>query len=522
MNTLEILKFGGTSVCNAEALMQSASVVGGRLEQRKGIVIIPSAMNGVTDQLIKVTRNAIRNSNRKTEQDPLSQMGRKQAKREEKTGLDKAVEDGLYNDVLDTIRERHKDLIKDTVDPKLAVRLGLGKMVDDTTERSRHYITSMVNLEYRSPRYLDLILAKNGEGLMAAIFRGRLLSMDMEAVLYQAEDIIVTDGNYGDANPQINQTRDRCRETDFVRDTERGRLVVLSGFSGADKDGNITTLGRGGTDTSATTMARVLKVFCNDIGVYLYKADKELAGVMTADPKIVRGTRSIPHMLYDEAGVFTALGGKVIHSKAVRYVENPNIPLFVKSTVNPYLEGTRIDGVVRPEDPPIKAISVLMNIIRADLTGSGMDQPGIAREFFRVLAEHEIDVRAIIQSFSLRSLMAAWQFDPEETDVQETCASIKEDMGKALRDHIQAQNINKDIIVKPSHVIGIVGSGCLVPCSRVRIHQAMASIPELENDGVLREIDGDCDISFLIDLPDDRVRAVAQSTHDSVFDKVTA
>lgn len=511
MQSLEIQKYGGTSMADAAALMQSASVVAKNLEPGKAILVVNSAMSEVTSQVQRTMRAAVRRGITEEE-------FRRRTIDEGELG-DKSRE-ANYWEVFRAIEERRHKLIDGVIESKEAGRLH--QMVKDRALEAKNYLHSMVNLKFLHPGYFDWISAYMGEGSDAPIFHAHLQATGIDAVYYDASNIIVTDGEFGNANPFIGGTRERIKDS-LIRDLMKGRVVVMDGYYGADRDGNITTFSRGGSDLSATAMGHALTPMFDAVSVSLYKADNNLAGVMSADPKIVRGTHVVDHMHYLEAGALTAMGGKVIHPKAVHQAvwsgssRRQPFPIFVKSTNNPELPGTRIDNQIRADDAPVKAISVMRNAIRAGINGWGMDTSGIAAKFFGVFARRGIDIDSIVQSHSKLALDIAYQYGGEKENIEKECEEIREEIKKVLESEINARDVDDSIIVKSGQVIGIVGQRCLAPRSLGKVINGMSDFSELQEPDTYQMMHGKRDISILVDFPEDRLNQLAQSIHDAVF-----
>lgn len=502
MNSLEIQKYGGTSMADAAALIQSASVVVRNIEPGKAILVINSAMSDVTSQVQKTMRAAVREGITEEEF---------QRRKMTKGGLTSQSTEANYWEVFRAIEERRHNLIDGVVETKEASRLH--QMVKNRTSEAKNYLHSMVNLKFMHPGYFDWISANMGEGSDAPIFHAHLQAAGVNAVYYDAADTIVTDGKFGDANPLIGSIRDKIKSNLFS-DLKKGKVVVIGGYYGANRNGDIMTFSRGGSDLTATVMGHALVPFFDSIGVYLYKAD--VAGVMSADPKIVQNPHIIPHMLYEEAAALTAMGGKVIHPRAVNHAVRSGrsgrmpFPIFVKSTAEPDLPGTFIDNRELPEDDPIKAISLIKNAVRLTVKGWGMDKPGIMNNITRTLAQIGIDIDFISQPHSKLALDLAFQFEGKEAELEETIRGV-------LSEGIKANDIDS-VDAKRVGVIGVIGKGLSDPLTLRRIIDGMdGEFPELKKPNAYKLTTGEYEASILADLPEGKSQALVRSLHDSLF-----
>ncbi len=372
-----------------------------------------------------------------------------------------------------------------------------------------------MTLKALSPLHAGWISAKLGEGLIAPIATAHLQRAGVDARYHDADSVLVTDGHYGNANPLIKSTRENIMVT-LVPDLNQERVVVMGGYYGADRDGRLTTFSRGGSDLSATTMGHVLTPFFNPVSVTLYKAD--VAGVLSADPKVVENPHIIPHLLYEEAAALTAIGGKVIHPKAVHQAvrsgssKRPPFLIYVKSTLDPDSPGTVIDNLGREEDDPIKAVSLIKDAVRLTVTGWGMDRPGIMKGITEVLAQRGIDIDLISQPYSKLALDLIFQFTDKETQLEEAIRGILS--GGIKNSDIDAVNITR------VGVIGVIGKGISHPSILSRVIEGMnGSFPELEKPNSYKLTTGEYEASILANLPEGRLKDLARSIHHSVFER---
>lgn len=478
MNALEIDKFGGTSMADATALKQSASIVRNGVERDKAILTVVSAMSGITNQLQKIVGQSI-------------------------NGAD-------YRNLIKEITIRHNELVDQVVEIKKAG--SLHQRVERYSETAIGYIQAMVTLKSISALHFDWI-SSLGERLAAPIFAAHLQDSGLDVVYHSAANVIVTDDNFGNANPLFNETKGRVYHT-LLEDLKAGRIVVMGGYYGARTDGEISVFSRGGSDLSATTMGHVLTPWFDPISVRLYKAD--VAGVMSADPRIVAGAHVVPHMLYEEAAALAAIGGSVIHPKAVHqavrsgYRKRPPFPIYCRSTLNPEAPGTLIDNSELPDDKPVKAISLIRNAVMLDVGGWGMDRPGIMSRITGVLASRGIDIDFINQPHSKLALGLAFQYAGEEIDLENA-------IRKGLADEIKGNDVDTVRATRVG-VIGVIGKGLSDPRILGKVIAGMdGDFPELRKPDAYSLTTGEFEASILVNLPEERLRQLVQSIHDSVF-----
>lgn len=484
---LEGQKYGGTSMANTEVMRQSGSVVIKSQENGNGIFVVVSAMSGVTTQLGDVMIAAVEPEKAK----PGAETD--------------------YQKVVKTNAVRHHVLIDENVDPSQADPLH--QMVDSWSSEAIGYIDAMVKLRTLSPRYFDWVRALLGEGFVAPIFQKYLWCNGVDTVYYDAALIMVTDGKFGNARPLISSTRERIKYN-LAQDLNAGKTVVTGGYYGTGKDGMITTFTRGGGDLTVLSLGHILSRFFNVRGVSLYKAD--VAGVMSADPKLVNNPHIVPHMIYGEAAALTAIGGSVIHPLAIHHAVRSGsssrdpFPIYVKSTGHPESAGTVIDHEIRQGDTPIKAISLIRDAIRLTVKGWGMDRPGIMEKITAALAGHGIDIAFISQPHSKLALDLAFQ---SETSVADFEKGIKEVLGGEMK-----SNDITTVNAKRVGVIGVIGAGLSDPSNLRKVLDGMdGNFPELKRPDAFKLTTGEYEASILIDLPEERQKELVQSIHDSVF-----
>ncbi len=235
-------------------------------------------------------------------------------------------------------------------------------------------------------RDIDLLLS-SGERISSALLSIALNKLGRKAVAMTGRQMGVLTDNI--------HTRARIRyiNTQKIRQQlEEGKIVIAAGFQGIDEEGDVTTLGRGGSDTSAVALAAVL-------GAYRCIIYTDVAGVYTADPRIVKGASIIPQIGYDEMMELASLGAKVLQIRSVDMAKRYKIPIVVKSTFEPELPGTIVIEEDSMEEKTVSGIAGDKN--QAKVTVMGVpDRPGISAELFEVLASNKIVVDMIVQNIS--------------------------------------------------------------------------------------------------------------------------
>ena len=286
-------------------------------------------------------------------------------------------------------------------------------------------------------RDMDLLLS-SGERVSCALLSMALDSIGCPAISMTGRQIgLLTDNSH---------TKARIKEVDTnraIKSLEDGRVVVVAGFQGINEHGDVTTLGRGGSDTSAAAIAVALKAERCEIYT-------DVDGVYTADPNVVPNAHKMERVSYDEMLEMSSLGAKVLQFRCVEFCKKYDMPLIVKSSLVEDSKGTLICKEDSSMEQPV--VSGIMNDKnQAKITIKGVpDQPGIASKFFTGLADENLSVDMIIQNVS----------DESQTDISFTVA--KEEINKAtkivqdLGKLIKARDITTDTNICK---ISIVGAG---------------------------------------------------------------
>ncbi len=292
---MRILKFGGTSVGSAEAFDQVAKIVARARQQDSQVVVVTSAMSGVTDTLINAAKAAA------------------------------AGDRKPYREAREDLMAKHQmvagQLIGDGVE-----RAALGRLFDARLTAFERLCRSVDVLGELTPRGLDVI-SGTGERLSAPLLAAVLRANGVAAEWVDAAEIVVTDDNFGNADPLIEPTTVHV-ESRLQPLLNGGVVPVITGFIGATKDGISTTLGRGGSDYSAAILGAALHA--DEVQIWT-----DVNGIMTADPRVVPTARTIPEISYIEAAELAFYGAKVLHPKTILPAVERDIPILVLNTFEP-------------------------------------------------------------------------------------------------------------------------------------------------------------------------------------------
>lgn len=405
MTTLT-MKFGGTSVGNAEALAQAADIVLEQAQKWDYLAVVVSAMNGVTDALTQGALTAA------------------------------SGDDQTYRAIVADLRVRHYRAV-DVLLNQDGERAQLLAMVDEYLDEFAVFCRSVHIMGKVTPRDMDAITSL-GERINARILAALLCQHGAKSEAVDATELIVTDDTFQNAVPLMDATRSRvsARLGPLLK---KGIIPIVTGFIGATESGTTTTLGRGGSDYSASILGDCLDA--DEVWTWT-----DVDGVMTADPHTVPDARVIPVLSYSEVGELAYFGAKVLHPRTIRLVVERGIPLWVKNTFNPACPGTRI--VREPESTPgtVKAVTAIKGLSMITVEGRGMmGVPGIAARTFAAVAGQGASVLMISQASSEQSICF---IIPTET-VPPVIRAIEEEMALELarRDIDRVWSLDDVVIV---------------------------------------------------------------------------
>ena len=311
----------------------------------------------------------------------------------------------------------------------VVVLSAMGKTTDGLLEKARE-IT-----ETPSKRELDMLLV-TGEQVSVALMAMAFQSLGVQAVSLNAAQVAMrTTSAYG-------QAKLKRIDTERIRnELDARKIVVITGFQGINKYDDMTTLGRGGSDTTAVALAVALHAdFCE---IYT-----DVDGVYTADPRIVPNARKLSEVSYDVMLEFASLGAKVLHNRSVEMAKRYGVKLVVLSSLT-RAEGTIIKEKTSMEKMLVSGVAADKNTARISVLGV-KDEPGIAFRLFNLLARYRINVDIIIQSVG-RDNRKDISFTVARTDLQETMKIINDHLEMLTADSVSAD----DTVAK----ISIIGAG---------------------------------------------------------------
>jgi aspartokinase/homoserine dehydrogenase 1 len=357
MNNLLVMKFGGTSMGSAERIKVAAEICRAQKEQRPVIAVV-SAMSQVTDLLLNTLRHA-------------------------EAGDEAGIETNL-----ERLAQKHFEACRHLLTGELreSTSAGIRTLVADF----RRIAHGMLMLGERPPRSVDEAIAI-GERLSALLLSRFLQSTGIAALDVNAAEVIVTDAVFGNATPMMDETRKKAEKT--LRPLlEQGTIPVVTGFNGATLDSRPTTLGRGGSDYSASILAAVLDA--SELWIWT-----DVDGIMSADPRLVPDARVLDTVTYSEAAELAYNGAKVLHPRTLAPLIERQIPVWSKNSFNLAHPGTRI--VSKMEAPPgPRAVTSMSNValISMEPASSAVSSARLMSRALEALADANAEVLAFTSS----------------------------------------------------------------------------------------------------------------------------
>ncbi|MBC7195338.1 MAG: aspartate kinase, partial [Caldisericia bacterium] len=383
---MTILKFGGTSVGNSEMIKKVKEIVEEIKDEK---IVVVSAMAGITDSLIRATEFA------------------------------KSDSDDFLKE-FDAIKNRHRAVMNELFKENL-------KEVEEILENLFNILTSIRVLGEVTKRAMDLILSF-GERMNARIVSEFFKRNGIKSIPVDANLFLITDDNFGNANPDYEKSKDLFDKLilPLVLD---GVVPVVTGFIGRTEDGYITTLGRGGSDFSATIIGNLSDA--DEVRIYT-----DVDGVLTGDPKFIKNAKTIKNLSYIEAAELSYYGAKVLHPRSLLPVIDKKIPVRILNTFNPKNEGTLIFDSI-DDKKVIKAITFVKDISLISVNGKGMlGVPGISYRVFKNAYELKSNVLMISQSSSEQNICFVVKREESEKLISRLNEEFKNEIKNRLIDGI--------------------------------------------------------------------------------------
>jgi aspartate kinase len=357
---LIVMKFGGTSVGSAERILQAAAIAAARVEQGDQVVVVTSAMSGVTNSLIVAAQDAAHGK------------------------WDSAFVQPLL--------AKHQTAVDAIVTGDAVARGAVLKAVQSRLDRLEKLCFGLSMVHELTPRLLDAI-SGTGEMLAAPLVAAAIRARGRQSTAIDATELIVTTDQFGGAEPLDEPTRlkSAARLKPLL---DRGEIPVVTGFIGATADGVLTTLGRGGSDYSASILGAALDA--DEVWIWT-----DVNGVLTANPSEVPEARTLAEISYSEASELAYYGAKVLHYKTILPAFRKKIPVRILNSFDPTQAGTRVSVQGDTTTPGVKAVTSIRQVSLIAISGTGMQGiPGIVAKAFDAVADEQANVLMISQASS--------------------------------------------------------------------------------------------------------------------------
>ncbi|MDC6477355.1 aspartate kinase [Methylophilaceae bacterium] len=282
-------------------------------------------------------------------------------------------------------------------------------------------------------------IVSTGEQVTSGLMSLSLINLGFKAKSYSGHQVKIETDNAHSKARILN-----IEDTNLKKDLKNGFIAVVAGFQGVDKEGNITTLGRGGSDTTAVALAAALKA--EECQIYT-----DVDGIYTTDPRVVPEAKKIKSINFEEMLEMASLGSKVLQTRSVEFAGKYKVKLRVLSSFSPNNEGTEINFEEKKnmEDPIISGIAFNRDEAEVNILGVP-DMPGIAYQILGPIAEAKIDVDVIIQNLGQDGL-TDFTFTVQKNDLKKTLKILNE----KVKDHIKAREVKGDDKIAKLSIIGV-------------------------------------------------------------------
>src|SRR5216117_2110074 len=329
--------------------------------------------------------------------------------------------------VIDALRKQHEITLTSLI-PREEEHARTRPRLEEVLAEGRRLCEGTALLRELTPRALDAI-SSLGERLSAPLVAAAVKELGLPSETIEATELIVTDSFHGGAEPQMELTRAKSQAR--LRPLlEKGIAPVVTGFIGATAEGQLTTLGRGGSDFSATILGAALDA--DEVIIWT-----DVDGVLTADPRLVPEARTIPEISYREAAELAYFGAKVLHPKTLRPVLPAGIPVWIRNSFAPEKLGTKITQKGKSIGGGVKALTAIRDVALISLGGPGIvGVPDVIGRTFTTTAELRADVLLISQSSSQNDICFLVSKPHAHATVDALRKEFAQDLAHEVVDHI--------------------------------------------------------------------------------------
>jgi aspartokinase/homoserine dehydrogenase 1 len=406
----QIHKFGGASLADAAGIARAVAIV--EAQRPAPLVVVVSALAGVTDSLLEIASQAV--------------LGEADDVRKRAAAL----------------HERHLTVARELL-PSGDRRKDTLAAIDETFAELEQIAAGLVIVRELTPRTTDYLVAR-GERLSARLVSAALDQAGCPVALVDALEVVRSDGTFGSASPDLALT-DRSARRVLGPLLKRGVVPVVPGFIAGTPDGQLATLGRGGSDLTATLLGRALGA--REVSLW-----KDVPGMLTADPRMVPDARVIPQLHLREAAELAYYGAKVLHPRALIPLARRSLAIRIRPFAEPGARGTEISRRRTLRSHPVKAISAVSGQALLMVTGNGMlGVPGIAARTFAAVHDEGISVSLISQASSEHSIC----FSVPDASAERARVSLE----RTFRAEITRREIDGVEVRRKIATVAVVGLG---------------------------------------------------------------
>lgn len=465
---LIVMKFGGTSVGDAARFRQCSSIVAQAARSGRVIVVV-SAVAGVTDLIFR-TIEAARHGDSAVSQANLKKF--------------EAV---------------HRELLSQLFTGERWT--GGSGFLEEILERLRKSVHALLALGSAISLETSDSLVALGERLSAWILSEHLRQDGCASEFVRAEDAIVTDGNFGNAAPDLEATAAKGGQT-LLPILEREAVPVVAGYSGATPDGRTTTLGRGGSDYSATVIGAALRA--DEVWIWT-----DVDGVLTADPRVCPDASTLPEISFAEAIELAYYGAKVIHPKAAYPAAEAGFPVWIKNSFRPDAPGTRITSSPAALNSPVKSVTAVKAATLLSLVSRSDVHPAeLWGRLFLRLGQEQIETLFATQSSPEHTLGLVLRREDSDRVVKLINTIFRMELSQGVLNPVE---VNDDVAV-----VAVLGESMKGTCGILgRVFSAVAR----QNVSVIAVAQGASELSICFAVSANSAPQVVRAIHDEFFAK---
>jgi aspartate kinase len=445
---LRVMKFGGTSVGDATRIRKVVEIIRDAARE-SDVVVVVSAMSGVTNRLIEAATQ--------------SEAGNRDA----------------AEAIFEELRDRHNAVVT-TLIHSIPLQSRSYRELREIREEGERLCRGTAFLRELTPRAHDSI-SSLGERLSARLVAAVLAECGEKSEAIDAAELVVTDNCHGSADPLMDKTRERC-ESRLRPLLQQQVIPVITGFIGATADGILTTLGRGGSDYSATILGAALDA--DEVIIWT-----DVDGLMTADPRLVPGVATISELSYREAAELAHFGAKVLHPKTLRPVTEGGIPLLIRNTFAPERPGTRVTAAGSSTNGGVKGLTAITDVALITVGGPGfVGVPNALERTFSATAAARGNVLLISQSSSQNDICLVVPSSIAERTAESLRREFARDLAHEKMDHIALD--------RSGAIVTVVGKNMRGSTTVGRAFTALGR--ENVNFMAIAQGSSECNLSFII------------------------